>query len=89
MDSRVLAPSPVVRRKALVWCFILLALLSLLVSGSAFAQPSGMCDGCTGMMGSGMGAIMWLGMIIAWLVGIAAIAALVALAVYLVRRSKL
>jgi hypothetical protein len=61
----------------------------LLFSSSAIAQPSGMCDTCSGMMGGAMGPMMWVGMIVVWLIGIAAFAALVALTVYLIRRSRL
>ncbi len=68
-----------------------LTFLVVLLSSSALAQPGGMgmCDGCSGMMGGSMGPMMWIGMAVAWLIGIAIVAALVALTVYLVRRSKL
>jgi hypothetical protein len=55
---------------------------------AARAQPSGMCDGCSGMMGRG-GGMMWAGMAVFWLLGVAAIAALVALTIYLIRRSRI
>ncbi len=89
MESRVLLATPDFRRKVWTWGFTLLAFLTLLLPTTALAQPSGMCDGCTGMMGGGMGGMMWPGMIIAWLLGLSAIAALIAVTVYLVRRSKL
>jgi hypothetical protein len=57
----------------------------------ALAQPnqaSDTCEGCSRTMGGGTGMI-WLGMIIAWVVGIAVIAALVAVTAFLIRRSRL
>ena len=60
-------------------------------AAAAIAQPSpsyDLYDRCSRMMGGGMGTT-WVGMVIAWLVGIAAIAALVAATVYLIRRSRM
>jgi hypothetical protein len=76
------------RRTFVLWVMGLVT-AGMTVSHAALAQPSGMCDGCSGMMGGGMGGMMWVGMILVWLLGIAAIAALVAVAVYLFRRSGL
>lgn len=58
---------------------------SLALAQAPAQSSSGMCPGCSG--GMDMGAGMWVGMGLLWLLIVAAIAALVALAVFLVRRS--
>jgi hypothetical protein len=62
----------------------------VLLPATAAAQPCGGSDGYHwGMMGGGAGAGMWISLLISWMVGISAIVALVSVAVFLLRRSKL
>jgi hypothetical protein len=65
--------------------FTLLVLLPI----TAMAQPCGGYDGHGAMMGSGTGALGWISLLISWLVGVAAIVALLSVAVFLLRRSKI
>jgi uncharacterized membrane protein len=63
------------------------SVVALILPRTAFAQPTGAYDGCGGMMGGG--AFFGIGTIITWLIGLSMIAALVAVTVYLIRRSRL
>ena len=63
--------------------------LTAVLPAVAAAQPCGGSDGHWGMMGGNAGSVTWISVLISWLLGIAAIFALVAVAVYLLRRSKL
>ena len=63
--------------------------LTAVLPAVAAAQPCGGSDGHWGMMGGSAGSVTWISVLISWLLGIAGIFALVAVAVYLLRRSKL
>ena len=58
--------------------------VAIAFSEGALAQPQqGMCPGCPGMGGGGM----WIGMVLFGLLVVAVIAALVALTIFLIKRS--
>jgi hypothetical protein len=84
------AGSTAVRATAIVYiaALIVFALIAA-VPAVASAQPCGGADGHFGMMGGYAGSVTWVSVLISWLLGIAGIFALVAVAVYLLRRSKL